>query len=188
MVKKFVENYEQMSDEELVAEINGGKFELLRLIISRYSRQINYYVNRYCSENEKEDAVQEATFALYSAVKSFNGGKSSFRTFADLCIKRSVMNGLRLSKRGRLIPDELLSPLDDEQMADCNSPEKIVIDRESYRALKDSIRLELSVLEYSVLEQFLSGKKYAEIAIELSISEKSVNNALLRIRKKLKNK
>ena len=76
--------------------------------------------------------------------------------------------------------------MDGLEIPDCNSPEKIFFDRESYKSLENSIKLELSGLEYSVLQLFLSGKKYIEIARELNISEKSVNNALIRIRKKLK--
>lgn len=184
----FVENYENMSDEEIVALINGGEFELLQLVIARYLPRIHHYVGLYCAESEREDAVQEATYALYSAVKNFDGEKSSFSTFATLCIKRSVMASLKQSKRRKNIPDELLSPIDEVEITDSNSPEKIFFDKESYKTLTDSIRLELSGLEYSVLELFLEGDRYIDIAKKLSISEKSVNNALLRIRRKLKNK
>lgn len=184
----FVENYKKLSDEEIVALINGGDFELLKLIIARYLPRINYYVNLYCVESEREDAVQEATYALYSSVKNFDGEKSSFSTFAALCIKRSVIASLKQSKRRKNIPDELLSSIDEVEITDSNSPEKIFFDKENYKNLTDSIKLELSGLEYSVLQLFLEGNKYIDIAKKLSITEKSVNNALLRIRKKLKNK
>ena len=65
---------------------------------------------------------------------------------------------------------------------------KIFFDKEAYKALTHNIRLELSGLELAVLQLFLAGKKYIDIADELGISEKSVNNALMRIRKKLKDK
>lgn len=184
----FVENYENMSDEELVALINGGDFELLQVIIARYLPCIHHYAGLYCAENEREDAVQEATYALYSAVKNFDSEKSSFSAFAALCIKRSVIASLKQTKRRKNIPDELLSPIDEVEITDSNSPEKIFFDKVSFKNLTDSIRLELSGLEYSVLQLFLEGNKYIDIAKKLSITEKSVNNALLRIRKKLKNK
>ena len=57
-----------------------------------------------------------------------------------------------------------------------------------YKALTHSIKLELSGMELAVLQLFLSGKKYIDIADELGVSEKSVNNALMRIRRKLKDK
>ena len=184
----FVENYENLTDEEIVGLIDGGDFELLQVIITRYLPLIHYYAGLYCAENERDDAVQEATYALYSAVKNFDGKKASFSTFAALCIKRSVIASLKQSKRRKNIPDELLSPIGDVEITDSNSPEKIFFDKVSFKNLTDSIRLELSGLEYSVLQLFLEGNKYIDIAKRLSITEKSVNNALLRIRKKLKNK
>lgn len=182
----FVENYENLSNEEIVSRINNGDFELLKVIIERFLPQIHFYADRYCAPSEREDAVQEATYALYSAVKNYDAQKSSFSTFAVLCIKRSVISSAKRLKNRKIIPDELLSPIDEAEITDSNSPEKIFFDRESYKDLTDSIKLELSRLEYSVLQLFLSGKRYIEIADTLGISEKSVNNALLRIRKKLK--
>lgn len=188
MRKKFVENYESMSDEKIAALINSGSYELLPIIIERYLPRILYFVKKYCGENDSEDAVQEATIALYSAVRDYDREKSSFATFASLCIRRSVISVLRASKRRKDIPDELLSPYEDTVISEADSPEKIFFDRENYRALTDNIKLELSGLEFKVLQLYLSGNKYIDIAKELDISEKSVDNALLRIRKKLKDK
>lgn len=188
MRNNFVENYEKMSDEEIIALINGGNYELLSLIIDRYLPRILYYVRKYCTETAWEDMIQEATIALYTAVRNYDAEKSSFSSFAALCIKRAVLSELKQKRRKKTIPDELLSPLDDVLIADCNSPEKIFIEKESYQTLTDSLKVELSGLELSVLRLYLAGKKYIEIAEELHITEKSVNNSLVRIRKKLKDK
>ncbi|MBR7133435.1 MAG: sigma-70 family RNA polymerase sigma factor [Clostridia bacterium] len=184
----FVENYENLSDNELVSLINQGNYELLQIIISRYYSTILYYVKKYCPENHREDAVQEAIFALYSAVKSFDSAKSSFSTFASLCIKRAVISVLKGQRCKRNIPDELLSPIDGLEIIDSNSPEKIFFDREDYKTLTDTIKLELSKLEYEVLQLYLSGANYSDIALRLSITEKAVDNSLTRIRRKLKGK
>lgn len=186
MRNNFVENYESMSDDDIISLINGGKFELLHVIINRYMPAINFYVKKYCNANYSEDAIQEATFALYSAVKNYDNAKSSFSTFASICIKRSVISAIKSLNRKRNIPDELLSSIQDVEIADCNSPEKIFFDKENFKTLTDTIKLELSALEYKVLSLYLSGKRYSEISCELSISEKSVDNSLARIRKKLK--
>ena len=69
---------------------------------------------------------------------------------------------------------------------DNNSPEKIFFDNEDFKSLKDTIKVELSSLEYEVLQLFLSGENYSAIAEKLGISEKSVDNSLTRVRKKLK--
>lgn len=188
MRKKIVENYESLPEEEILALINNGKYELIGIIINHYLPVILHYVKKYCSENEAEDRIQEATMALYTAVKNYDPSKSSFNTFADLCIKRSVISGLKYANRKKNIPDELVTSIDCIEVADTNSPEKIFFDKENYKTLTDTIKFELSGLEYKVLQHYLSGDTYSDIAVKLSITEKSVDNALMRIRKKLKDK
>jgi len=184
----FVENYENMSDDEIANQINSGKYELMQIIIDRYYPVILHNVRNYCPEAYREDAVQEANIALYSAVRNFDISKSAFSTFATLCIKRSVQSVLKAHKCKRYIPDELLSSIEDLEIIDDNSPEKIFLEREDYESLTNSIKLELSSLEYKVLQLHLSGEKYSQIADKLSISEKAVDNSLSRVRRKLKSK
>ena len=186
MRKEFVGNYDKLSDDDIVSLINNGNFEAIGTILKRYYPTILMFVNQLCPADWREDAIQEATFALYSAIKGYNRQKSSFPTFADVCIKRLVISYLKAQNRKRAIPSELVSPIDEVVLTDCNSPEKIFFDRNDYEVLTDTIKLELSSLEYKVLQLYLSGYKYSAIADMLDISEKSVNNALLRIRKKLK--
>lgn len=180
-------DYEERSDEEIVSLINnGGDYSLFGVIIERYYPVILMYVSQFAPADYKEDAIQEATFALFSAIKSYSADKSSFRTFAGVCIKRSVIASLKAHKRKRTIPSEMVTSLDDVELTDSNSPERIFFARNDYEALTNTIKLELSELEYKVLQFYLSGYPYSAIAKSLSISEKSVSNALLRIRKKLK--
>ena len=186
MRKSFVENYENITDFEIVTRIKNGDYELLQVIIDRYYPVMLNYVRKYCPSDYSEDAVQEATLALYSAVKDFDPSKSTFSTFAALCIKRSVISVLKSQQRKKNIPDELVSSIDDVELVDANSPEKIFFDREDLKSLTDTIRLELSSLEYRVLELYLNDKKYCDIARTLDISEKSVENSLTRIRRKLR--
>lgn len=188
MIKNFVENYENLSDDEIVTSIKEGNYEMLKIIIDRYYPTISFFVKKYCQADYYEDAFQEATIALYSAVKEYEPQKSAFSTFAALCIKRSLIGVLKTKQRKKDIPEELLTSIEELVLIDSNSPEKIFFDREDYRDLADSIKLELSSLEYSVLQLFLSGESYSSIASKLNISEKSVDNSLSRIRKKLKSK
>lgn len=182
----FVENYENLPENEIISKINGGDYELLQVVINRYLPVIMHYVGKYCNPADREDAIQEATLALYSAVKTFDSEKSSFSTFATLCIKRSVIGTLRNSKKNRAIPSELVSSIEEVEVVDSNSAEKIFFEKQEYENLIKSIKLELSSLEYKVLNLFLSGKKYSDIAKALDITEKSVDNSLARIRRKLK--
>ncbi|MBR4122900.1 MAG: sigma-70 family RNA polymerase sigma factor [Clostridia bacterium] len=186
MSENFVENYEKLTDDEIVVSIKNGNYEMLQIIIDRYYPTIYSYIKKYCSSDYAEDAFQEATLALYSAVKDYDSKKARFSTFATLCIKRALISVLKNRQRKKDIPQELLLSIEDINLIDSNSPEKIFFDREDYKNLTDTIRLELSSLEYDVLQLYLSGERYSDIALKLGISEKSVDNSLARIRKKLK--
>ena len=130
--------------------------------------------------------MQEATIALYNAIKTYNPQKASFSTFATLCIKRAVIAFARKIGAQKNIPDELVSSLDNAEISDNITPEALFIEKEDYDTLTQNIRVELSKMEYEVLQLFLSGMLYSEIAEVLGITEKAVDNALSRIRKKLK--
>lgn len=186
MSKNFVENYEKLNDDEIVVSIREGNYEMLQVIIDRYYPTMYAYIKKYCPSDYAEDALQEATLALYSAVKEFDSKKASFSTFATLCIKRALISVLKNRQRKKDIPQELLLSIEDTDLIDSNSPEKIFFDREDYKSLADTIKLELSSLEYEVLQLYLSGERYSDIAVKLNIPEKSVDNSLARIRKKLK--
>ncbi|MBR6509220.1 MAG: sigma-70 family RNA polymerase sigma factor [Clostridia bacterium] len=182
----FVENYENLSDNEIVTEINGGNYELMRVIIERYYSVVIFNVRKYCSEDFFDDAVQEANLALYTAVKSYEPQKSAFSTFATLCIKRALFSMLKQRNGQKNIPKELISSIEETEIVDINSPEKLFIEKESLKTLKNNIQVELSALEYKVLQLFLNGESYSDISKKLGISQKSVDNSLTRIRKKLK--
>lgn len=188
MGKNFVENYESMDDGELISLINQGKYEYLQEIIARYVPMILYHMRKCGYQSDREDVMQEALIALYSAVKTYDAGKASFSTYASLCIKRAMIALMKSDRRKKTVPDELLSSLEEEGLVDANSPEKIFFDREAYQTLTETIRLELSGMEYRVLQLYLSGMKYSKIAADLGISEKAVDNSLVRIRRKLKEK
>ncbi len=182
----FVENNNKLSDDEVITLINSGNYELLSVIINRYLPLIIKTAKKNLPENEVEDAVQEATIAVYSAIKNYDSSKASFATFADICIKRSIISQIRKSSSQKNIPDNLITSIEDVQISDLKSPENILIERESFKTLTNNIKLELSNMEYKVLQLFLSGKSYSEISAILQITEKSVDNALTRIRKKLR--
>lgn len=186
MGEKIVENYENLSDEAIVSLVSNGDLEVVGVIIKRFYPTIIYYINNLCPPEFREDAIQEATLALYNAIKSFDSKKSNFSTFAGVCIKRSVLSFLKVQNRKKNIPSELLTSLEEIDIADGNSPEKIFFDKNDYKLLTDNIKLELSPLEFKVLQLYISGYRYSVIADKLSLSEKSVNNAMTRIRKKLK--
>ena len=181
-----MQNNKNLDDEAVILLINGGEYEYFQIIVDRYLPLIVKTARLYCPENQVEDAVQEAMFALYSAVKNFDSQKASFSTFAGLCIKRAVIANLRKSTAQKNIPQDLLLSIEEVELPTLQNPESILIEKEDYKALTENIKLELSNMEYKVLHHFLDGKTYQEIAALMDTSEKAVGNALSRIRKKIK--
>ncbi len=186
MRKNIVENNQVMSDESIVKLIQEGEYALLPTIIEHYMLAIVSTAKGYLPAPYVDDAVQEATIALYNAIKTYDPQKSSFSTFATLCIKRAVIAFARKNGAQKNIPDELLSSLDNAEISDNTTPEAIFIEKEDYDTLTQNIKVELSSMEYDVLQLFLAGMSYSEIAKHLSITDKAVDNSLSRIRKKLK--
>ncbi len=182
----FVENYENMSDIQLISNIKNGKYEFLTVLVNRYIYVVDFFCNKYGLAFVRDDIVQDVTFSIYSSINSFDETKSSFATFANTIIKRVIISYIKKSNRKKDIPEELLQPLDNIQVPDFNSPEKILLDKEQFKDFTDNIKLELSNLEFKVLNLFLSGLSYEDIADKLGIAPKAVDNALSRIRKKLK--
>lgn len=182
-----MENYISLSDDEIIHRINENKeYELLQILIERHYPTILYHVSRFTYKEPVEDVIQEAKTAICSAVRDYDNSKASFKTFVSVCIERTIMSLSSAKLRKRDVPTDLLTSIEDTVIVDENSPEKIFFEKESYKTFKDNIKLELSALEYDVLQLFLLDKSYAEIASALNISEKSVDNSLARIRRKLK--
>ncbi len=182
----IVENGQILSDEAAVKLINEGEYQLLPFIIRQYMPVIVSTVKSYLPAPYVDDAVQEATIALYNSIKTYDPQRSLFSTFASLCIKRAVIAFARKNGAQKNIPDEMLSSLEGADISDNTTPEAIIIEKEDYANLTKSIKLELSGMEYEVLQCFLAGMSYSDIAEGLDITEKAVDNALSRIRKKLK--
>lgn len=184
----FLKNIENLTDDVLVAEINNGRYELLQPLLSRYLPVVHALAKQYAPfESDIEDYVQDGSIALYGAVRDYQPGQASFATFVRLCVKRTMMDLNRASGRKRRIPPKMVSSLEDApDVVGQKSAEALVIEKESYQTLADHIKVELSGFEYRVLSAFLSGSTYAEIAAAEKVTVKSVNNALSRVRKKLR--
>ncbi len=186
IMNDFVENYNDLSDIQLISNIKNGKYEFLTILINRYISVVDFFCNKYGLAYTRDDIVQDVTYSIYSSINSFDESKSSFSTFANTIIKRVIISYIKSANRQKDIPEELLQPLDNIQVPDFNSPEKILLEKEQFKDFTDNIKLELSELEYKVLNLFLSGMSYDNIATRLSVAPKTVDNALSRIRKKLK--
>lgn len=175
--------------EELVALYRQDhNTEALNALFSYYRPFILSRIRYYgFLESEAEDLCQECLVGLYSAILHYNPEKSSFGTFARLCIDRMLISVIRSRNRARNIPRESLVDFDESlhfATAGQDDPEQILEQLDNFSKLLLRIKNELSEFEYSVLLQSFSGMSYSEISVKLGVSVKAVDNAVQRIRRK----
>jgi RNA polymerase sporulation-specific sigma factor len=140
-----------------------------------------------------DDAVQEGMIGLLQAVKSYNAAKgASFATYAGVCIEHAMVSAARAAGRRKHTPlnqavsYNALDEADYAAQAAEPNPEEQVLANEQMSQVMTDIRTRLSVRERQVLALFLDGLSYSAIAARLSIDEKAVDNALQRVRAKLR--
>ena len=184
-------NSEKLTDEELAALYLADENEqALLALFGRYRALAKSRANRFCNTFcEAEDLEQEAMLGVYGAVLSYKSEKASFATFARICIDRRLISCVRARCGTGKIPEELMCEYNDELKTyseDSNNPEELLARADEYALLSETLKKQLSSLEYSVITELLGGLSYQEIAKKLSVSAKSVDNAVQRIRKKLK--
>lgn len=187
----MLDDYKDLSntdDNELVKLINNGEYKYFQVLLNRYMPYIISIASHYKTGGfDTDDFIQEGVLAIFSAVKSFDENKASFKTFVTVCINRALSSALtRVAGAAKHIPDALMTPIDSVVLPDMNNPETILIEKENYFDLEHIIKKELSSFEYQVLCEFISGKSYADIADVLNVSQKSVDNALKRVRLKIR--
>ena len=138
-----------------------------------------------CPGLEREDALQEGIIGLFSALKTYRpDGSAGFETYACTCIQNAVNGAHRAAGRKKHGPLNNSLPLDEDQPAP--GPEELTIRREELEATLEAISTRLSPFEQEVLVLFLEGSSYQQIADRLGRTAKAVENALFRLRRKLK--
>lgn len=190
-----MEQYSKYSDEELIQRLRAGETGIADYLIEKYK----YLVRRkaramFLIGGDTDDLIQEGMIGLFKAVRDYHPGKeASFVTFAQMCIDRQIYSAVQSSNRQKHMPLNTyisLSQEDEESplaQAWVETPEEIIIDRENTRALEDEIKSALSPMENTVLNYYLEGKSYVDIGMLMDKNPKSVDNALRRIRTKIRN-
>ena len=190
-----MEQYSKYSDEELIQRLRAGETGIADYLIEKYK----YLVRRkaramFLIGGDTDDLIQEGMIGLFKAVRDYHPGKeASFVTFAQMCIDRQIYSAVQSSNRQKHMPLNTyisLSQEDEESplaQAWVETPEEIIIDRENTRALEDEIKSALSPMENTVLNYYLEEKSYADIGMLMDKNPKSVDNALRRIRTKIRN-
>ena len=198
--RQDLEKYEQLSDDEVALLAQGGDGQALVYLLDKYKNFVRARARSYFLIGaDHEDIVQEGMIGLYKAIRDYKADKqTSFRVFAELCVKRQIITAIKTATRQKHVPlnsyVSLNKPLYDEESdrtlmdvieGRVTNPEELFISQEEVNHIHEQIDVLLSDLEKQVLEAFMDGKSYQEIAVMLDRHVKSIDNALQRVKRKL---
>ena len=189
----------------LIQIIKSGDKHALEYLIDRYKGLVNMKVSKYYIIGaEREDIIQEGLIGLFKAIKNYQSDKqSSFKNFANMCIERQLITAIKSSNRQKHMPlNSYLSlnmnaydnnDVNSQNEADLieilnanliEDPLDTITQKEYYKVVENTIDKTLSSFEKQVLNFYMQGQSYVQIAERLKTPVKSVDNAIQRIRKK----
>lgn len=192
-----------MKDEELVMLAHEGNPEAVDFLMEKYKPLVRKKARAlFLIGGENDDLIQEGMIALFKALREYDPSKeSSFGGFASVCVGRHLCNVIKCANRLKNVPlnsyVSIYAPAgsphersretvgDTLQPQELMNPEDILIDKENVTDLESAMEEQLSPFEKRVVELYMDGKDYQQIAEILKKSAKSIDNALQRIKKKL---
>ena len=195
--------YKSAKDEELVLMAQDGDEAAQEYLLDKYKSLVRAKSRAYFLIGaDSEDIIQEGMIGLYKAVRDYNEDKNaSFRSFAELCVNRQMITAIKAATRQKHQPlnsyVSLNKPVYEEESeqtymdflqsesSSLLNPEVLLIGQENKHFLEDQMVKNLSSFETRVLLLYLQGRSYFEIAHVLDKPEKSIDNALQRVKKKL---
>src|SRR5690625_2367861 len=203
----YVENVRSSALEEASVDqdllLHGRKGDKLAIdyLMNKYEGIVRKKANTYLLiGSDREDVVQEGLIGLYKAICDYDKDKrSSFSSFAELCITRQIITSIKTATRLKHSPlnsyisiykpvheedsDRIL--LDTINSIDAIDPQELLDSREKLHHVQTQLMKALTKLEWDVLYLYIQGCTYEEIAIKLNRQEKSIDNALQRVKKKV---
>lgn len=200
-----VQKYQNDTDEMLIERLRDGERDITDFIMNKYKNLVRSKAkSMYILGADTEDLIQEGMIGLFKAIRDYDAGRdASFYTFAELCISRQMYTAVQASNRKKHMPlnsyislyganendngensgEEFINFLGIESQ---KNPEQLLIDKENVISLERKIEEELSTFEKQVLDLYLTGMTYSQIARVLGRDEKSTDNALQRIKNKIR--
>ena len=191
-------DYASADESVLLSCVISGDRVAEEILAERYMRLVRSCARPlFLAGGDSEDLIQEGMFGLLSAMRQYDPDSgNSFRTFAEHCIRMRLYSAIKSASRLKHLP--LNDGVSLEQLSEDSSlqvsaipdairrnPEDLVLARERTEELYSELALCLSGLEKNVLSLYLEGLSYREIAFRLGKQEKSIDNAVQRIRRKL---
>lgn len=191
-----MKQYDGIKDEELISRFKNGESEILDYLMEKYKNMVRKKARTmFLIGGENDDLIQEGMIGLFKAVRDYQPDRdAAFQTFASICVDRQIYNVIQSSNRQKHQPLNSYISLseqdgeNEEHLGDNwgENPESIIIDQENVQDLEQEITATLSPMENQVLEYYLAGNGYGEIAWIMGKTPKSIDNALQRIRTKIR--
>ena len=191
-----MKQYDGIKDEELISRFKNGESEILDYLMQKYKNMVRKKARTmFLIGGENDDLIQEGMIGLFKAVRDYQPDRdAAFQTFASICVDRQIYNAIQSSNRQKHQPLNSYISLSEqdgekeEHLGDNwgENPESIIIDQENVQDLEQEITATLSPMENQVLEYYLAGNGYGEIAQIMGKTPKSIDNALQRIRIKIR--
>ena len=178
--------------------LRKGEDDVMEYILEKYKPLVRKKTNAmYLIGGESDDLIQEGMIGLFKAVRDYCPNKETrFFTFANLCINRQLYSALEASNRKKHQPlnsyisfsieeGEMGISLDEIFSDNSTSPEDLVIEQEKFKEFMEKLDDKLSKMERNVLNMYLNGDNYLQIAQIMNKEPKSIDNALQRVKRKL---
>ena len=189
-----MKDYTPFTDEELIEMLRQGNEDVMDYLIDKYKSMVRKKARvLYLVGGDQDDLIQEGMIGLFKAVRDYRKEKdASFHTFAQLCVDRQLYHAIQSSNRQKHQPLNSYVSINSEEWEEevysifQQSPENIVIAQEKEEKGERKRKKKISNLENQVLKMYLDGDSYLQIAEKLGKSPKSIDNALQRIRGKVK--
>lgn len=192
-------DYSQLSDNEIIAKIAAREDGAVEYMMQKYGALVKKEVRTvFLIGAEAEDLTQEGMIGLFKAIRDYEPDKGAgFSTFATICVRNQIKSAISASNRKKHTPlntyisiyaeinEDGIPLLELESHREDSNPEDLVIAKERKSDLMKKIESELSKYEKKVIDLYLEGLSYSDIAQKLGKTEKSIDNALFRIRGKL---
>ncbi len=178
--------YSDLSDSQLCDLHKKGDQEAFGEIYARYSTLVKKLARGYfLLGGDSDDLAQEGLLGLLRAANTYDGSKNaSFKTYATTCILSKLKTAVRLYASKKNQPLNFAEEVYGKEIV-FPDPEEVYIDLENGKELENRIKEKLSKMELNILNYYLKGMNYAEISQALNVSTKTVDNAVVRAKKKI---
>ncbi|MBQ8827717.1 MAG: sigma-70 family RNA polymerase sigma factor, partial [Clostridia bacterium] len=198
-------DYDKKEDIELICSWRDGDEYAFAVLFSRYKQMVRAVSRHYFLIGaDHEDLIQEGMIGFYKAIQGFDENRQAeFHSFARMCVERHMMTAVKTAARNKHKPlNDYISTSTEHSseesgkidlysslnagIEDVTDPEEIILNREKAAIIEREIESKLSSFEKNVFDLFMNGMTYQEMSFAVGKPEKSIDNAIQRIKRKLK--